>query len=472
MKRPLVSLAILYALGIFSSRKITGSLPSLYVISVVLLILCLVSIKKQRLFNIFLSLFVFLLGAAALKNSQILSQSHISKFVRSKDNLYIIKGWIVNQPFSDSHKTSFVLRTEAIKSGDHGYPCEGNILVQLRGRRELFYGEELILRGPLYRPFGGFSASGRTYRDYLYHQDIRLIMKVKTEADLIRLHKTRGFMLKRLAFWLKARMEKILFRNTSSLTQGILGAVILGEKRRVPRFVHHAMMKSGTLHILVVSGQNVGIVGFMILSILKLLGLARKSRFTIAILSLVIYCLMTGASTPVVRSTIMAIILLLGSILKREPDIRQSLALAFLFILLFNPRQLFDVGFQLSFACVTSLIYLYPKMRMFLRIQRIRFFYFRFLLDGVLVSLSCWLATIGLIAYYFRMFSPVTVLANLVIVPLAALMTLCGFSLIGIGSMCSALAPSFANTCDFLVLAMVRLNAFLVNLPMASLYLG
>ncbi len=472
MKRPLVSLSILYALGISFSRKITGSFPALYAISFLLLILCLVSIKKQRLFNIFLSLFVFLLGATALKNFQTLSTSHVSKFIHSKDNLYVIKGCIANQPFSDSHKTSFVLRTEAIKSGDASYSCEGNILVQLRGCKGFFYGEELILRGPLRRPYAGFNASGRSYRDYLYHQDIRLIMRVKTEADLIRLHKTRGFILKRFAFWLKDRMEKVFFRHTTSLTQGILGAVILGEKRRVPRFVHYAMMKSGTLHVLVVSGHNVGIVGFMILFLLKLMGLARRSRFCIAILSLVVYCFMTGASTPVVRSTTMAFIMLLGAILKRELDIRNSLALAFLLILLFNPRQLFDVGFQLSFVCVASLIYLYPKLNSLFKIKLIRGRCFQFLIDGFSASLSCWLATIGFIAYYFRIFSPVTVLANLVIVPLAALMTLCGFSLIGIGGMCPALAPSFAHTCDFLVLAMVRLNAFLVNLPLAFFYLG
>ncbi|KPK98889.1 MAG: hypothetical protein AMJ95_02095 [Omnitrophica WOR_2 bacterium SM23_72] len=472
MKRPLVSLAILYALGIFFFRKITVPISTLYVLSVTLLMLCLLSTKKQRIFNIFLSFFIFFLGAVALKNTQVLSHSHVSQFVRSKDNPYIIKGWIANQPFSDNHKTSFVLRTEVIKSGEHSYSCEGNILVQLKGRKDLFYGEELILRGQLYRPFGGFSASGRSYRDYLYDRDVRLMMKVKTEADLIRLHKTRGFMPRRFALWLKGRMEKVLFRHTSSLTQGVLGAVILGDKKRVPRFFHNSMMKSGTLHILVVSGLHVGIVGFMILFILKLLGLTRRSRSFIAILSLVIYCFMTGVSTPVVRATIMAIILLLGSILKREPDICNSLALAFLFILLINPRQLFDVGFQLSFACVISLIYFYPKMRMLLRIQQIRFACLRFLLDGVFVSLSCWLATMWFIARYFRMFSPVTVLANLIIVPLAVLMTLCGFSLIVIGGFFASLAPILANTCDFLVATLVRVNTFLVNLPLAFFYLG
>ncbi|MFH0826600.1 MAG: ComEC/Rec2 family competence protein [Candidatus Omnitrophota bacterium] len=472
MKRPLVSLAILYALGIFFSAQIRISLFLLCVISAVSLILCLFFSKNTRFFNIFLSVFIFLLGVTGLKNSQTLSQNHISRFFRFKNEPSVIKGYIANQPFSDNHKTSFVLRTEAVKDGDHSYSCEGNILVQLRVAKKLFYGEELILRGRLYRPIGGLSASGRSYRDYLYDRDIRLMMKVKTEADLVRLHKTRGFIFKRLAFWLKAKMEKILIRDTSSLTQGILGAVILGDKKRVPRFVHNIMMKSGTLHILVVSGLHVGIVGFMILFILKLLGLARRSRSCIAILSLVIYCFMTGASTPVVRATIMATLLLLGSMLKREPDIRNSLALAFLFILLINPRQLFDVGFQLSFACVTSLIYFYPKMRVFFRIQQIRFACLRFLLDGALVSLSCWLATMGFVAYYFRMFSPVTVLANLLIVPLAALMTLCGFSLIGIGSFFAGLVPILANTCDFLVAALVRLNTFLVNLPLAFFYLG
>jgi competence protein ComEC len=94
-----------------------------------------------------------------------------------------------------------------------------------------------------------------------------------------------------------------------------------------------------------VSGFNVGIVSFIGIIFLKLLRLPRKICFNIAILCLIVYCLITGAFTSVARVTVMAIFFMLGLLLKREPDIYNSLSVAGLFILVINPRQLFDIGF-------------------------------------------------------------------------------------------------------------------------------
>ncbi len=219
------------------------------------------------------------------------------------------------------------------------------------------------------------------------------------------------------------------------------------------------------------SGFNVGIVSFIIILFLKLIRLPRKIRFAIAIPCLVIYCLMTGASTPVVRATVMAIVFMLGFLAKREPDIYNSLSVAWLFILVSNPTQLFDIGFQLSFSSVIAIVYLYPRIKSNLRIESFKIKYLRFLLEGCLVSFSAWLGTMGFIAYYFKIFSPVTVLANIFIVPLATLITLCGFSLIVMSLIFLPLAPFFASASELLVISLIKINAFLLKLPAAYLYL-
>lgn len=473
MKKPLVGLAAIHALGILSGDRIPVSFALLYPLAAALILIGLLCVKKQLVFNVILSLFIFTLGALSIKNSRHLSKCHISKIIRYQcDEPYIVKGMIANRPLPKNNKISFILKAQIIKSGGISFSCDGNILVSLSSRQNFSYGEEIILAGKLRRPFGGFGRLGRSYRQYLADQDIWFLMNVKTEADLIRLNKNSGFILKRLALWLEGKMEEALFRYAAPLTAGILDAMILGEKKYVPGFVNNAMMKSGTVHILVVSGFNVGIVTFIILLFLKFLRLPRNLRYAATIPCLILYCLMTGASNPVVRATIMAVVFLLSALIKREPDIYNSCALAFLSILLFNPRQLFDVGFQLSFVCVASLIFLYPKIKASLKIRSLPRKCFRFLLDGFLVSLSCWLATAGFIAYYFKMFSPITVAANVIIVPLATLMTLCGFSLIFIGFLCPNLAPYFANTCDVLAVILVKLNAFLIKLPAACLLLS
>lgn len=429
------------------------------------------------IFNIILLCLLFLLVYAILKNSRILPKCHISKFVSYKnEEPYIVKGIVESEPVLKDKKTTLLLKAEAMQAGVSNRACCGNLLVNLKYKDEIKYGEELILRGYLRRPFGRNDRFGHSYRDYLYNQGIYFIMNVKTEADVVKLNINKGFPLTRFSVWLKQKMESIIFNHTSRITAAVLGAMILGEKRHIPWFVNNSMMKSGTLHILVVSGFNVGIVSFIIFLILKIIRLPRKPRFVLTIPLLIIYCLVTGASNPVMRATIMAIVFIIANLIKREPNIFNSLGIAAVLILMVNPRQLFDVGFQLSFASVLSIICIYPALSKLITTACSRkggvypkIKYIRFLVDGFLVSFSAWLGTMGFIAYYFRIFSPVTVLANIFIVPLAALITLSGISLIIISLIFPALAPFFAITAELEVFVLLKINAFLVSLPFAYL---
>ncbi len=157
---------------------------------------------------------------------------------------------------------------------------------------------------------------------------------------------------------------------------------------------------------------------------------------------------------------------------KREPDIYNSCAVACLFILCFSPNQLFDIGFQLSFVSVICIVYLYPKIKSLLRVESFKRKYIKFLIDGFLVSFSAWVGTAVFIAYYFKMVSPVTPFANIFIVPLASLITLCGFSLIFVELAVPFLAPFFAGACELAVLLLLKANAFLISLPGAYFYLS
>jgi len=427
-----------------------------------------VKITREFFLDYILICLAFSLGFIAFKNSTILPKCHISNFIHYKANVpFIVKGIIVNTPELKNGKGTFLFKAEEIQSEKFNHSCCGNILVNLKEEKKLNYGKELVLRGNLYRPFSKTSSSGVSYKEYLYNQGIYLVMNVKTAADLIELNKNKGFILRRLAFWLKEKMEAIIYRNTSKLTAAILDAMVLGEKNDVPWFVNYSMMKSGTLHILVVSGFNVGIILFIVLLALKLIRIPRMARFLIAVPVLIIYCLITGASNPVVRATIMAAVFIGAYLIKREPDIYNALAIAAVFILMINPRQLFDIGFQLSFASVLSIVCLYPKLKSLLRVELLKVKLLKFFLEGCLVSFSAWLGTMGFIAYYFRTFSPITVLANIFIVPLATLITLSGISLMIVGSISPALARIFAFSTELEVFVLLKINAFLVSLPFA-----
>ncbi len=470
MKRPLVWIAIIFSLGIALGNFLRLSFVLVYILILIVFIGSLTLLKKERIFFILLFLSIFLLGIAAIKNKQVLPRCHVLKYLKYKSNdTYIIKGFIASHPIAKLSKTSFIFMTEEIQINHLKYNCCGYILVYAP-KKDLSYGEELILRGKLYKPFYRSSSRQKSYRDYLYHQGIYCMMNVESASHAVRLNKNKGFLYKRFALWLKDRIEKTISSYVSPAAASILGAMILGEKRNIPAFVYNSMVKSGTVHILVVSGFNVGIVAFIIVLFLRLIRTHRKIRLYVACPLLMLYCLMTGASTPVVRATVMAIVFMFAYLVKREPDIYNSCALASLFILGMNPRQLFDVGFQLSFASVISIVFLYPKIKSLLHTEALKIKGLQYLIDSCLISLSAWLGTMGFVAYYFKIFSPVTVLANLLIVPLASLITLCGFSLVSTALVCPPLAFLFASTSELIVAILLKINSLLLKLPEAYFY--
>lgn len=383
----------------------------------------------------------------------------------------MLKGFVNSQPEFKDNRTTFVFATEEIFFTRLKLKCCGNILVFIKTKLDFDYGDQLLLQGGLYRPFNRSASGQRSYGNYLASQGIYAVMQVRTKAHVVLLPRNRGWPMRRFALWLKKKIETIIYRRLSPVSASIVDAMVLGEKRHISPVIYKSMMRSGTVHILVVSGFNVGIVVFSLVSLLKLLRIQRRMRFLIALPLIIIYCLITGASNPVVRATIMAVIFMFAYLVKRQPDIYNSCCLAALFILAINPRQLFDVGFQLSFASVIAIVWIYPRLKRLLRAEKLKVKPLQFPVDGCLVSLSAWLGTMGFIAYYFKMVSPITVLANVFIVPLASLINLCGFGLVMLEFVSVYLASSFASATEFSVKLLIQLNNLLISLPKAYFYL-
>lgn len=432
----------------------------IYFCAFILLITCAVFVKKDLVSKILFSCLSFVLGTLLLLNSYILPKSHISHLIFYKsDTVFTVKGFINSQPQLKEGKFTFLFRTQELEFNSAHYKSSGDILVYLKEAKSLVYGEAFILRGAIHKPFK------------LYGDRVSGIMRVNSPGCAVSLGKNYGHPIIRLSLFLKDKIEAIIYQRLSKLAAGVLDAMVLGEKSNIPSVVYDSMSKAGTVHILVVSGFNVGVVASIAVLLLKVLGISRRVRCFLVIICLIIYCFATGASSPVVRATIMAVFFLAGIIIKREADIRNSLALAALFILFLSPRDLFSISFQLSFSCVAAIVFLYPKLQAFFRSESIRPKILKSIAQGCLVSLSTWLVTLWLVAYYFRFFSPVTVLANIFIVPLATLITLCGFSLVVVALVFPAGANFFASSIELFVALLINLNNFFTRLPFAYLYL-
>jgi competence protein ComEC len=334
--------------------------------------------------------------------------------------------------------------------------------------QELNYGDSLTLIGNLNLP-PGFGRR-QSYRQFLNRQGIYLVMPIKDSRQIIRQDKSGGSLWLKGCLRLRTYLDQIISRYLPDLAAGVLSAMVLGQKRNIPWLVNDSMVKSGTVHILVVSGFNVGMVIFVINLLLKILRLRRRLRIILTVVCLLVYCLMTGASNPVVRATVMGLVFLTAYFLKRDADIYNSLFGAALLILAFNPKQIFDIGFQLSFVSVLAIVYLYPKLSSMAGLEACRNKVLKFIAEGCLVSFSAWLGTLGIIALNFQILAPVTVLANIFIVPLATLITLCGFALVLSGLFIPALAYLISFPTALLINLLLNINAALIKLPWAYIY--
>jgi len=206
----------------------------------------------------------------------------------------------------------------------------------------------------------------------------------------------------------KLRFKGIINYYLPPAEAGFTQGILLGERSGISLETRQVFAETGTIHILAISGLHVGIIATILYFLLKLCGLKRISRSLLIIIFLTCYAFITGSRAPVVRATIMASVYLIGLMMERENNSLNTLSLAALVILLINPQELFQIGFQLSFITVLTIVTLAPRLPG-------RYF---------AVSLAAWLGSAPLVAGYFGIISPVAILANLVVIPLLSLVIL------------------------------------------------
>ncbi|MBM4030263.1 MAG: ComEC/Rec2 family competence protein [Planctomycetes bacterium] len=228
-------------------------------------------------------------------------------------------------------------------------------------------------------------------------------------------------------------------------------ALVLGDRTDVGDDLEEAFARTGTIHLLAVSGFNVGVVAWVMWVIAAAIGLGRQASGLLVLCAVVAYALVTGAPPSVVRAAVMSGAFVLSILGRRQMDLVQSAALAAIVLLVARPFDLFNVGFQLSFVAVLGIILLIEDVGAPLRPRKSLFELaageegvgrWRRLLRAAHwtgaraggVTLAAWLAVFPLTAFYFNTFSPITLVANLIAAPLAAALTALGFIHIGLAA--------------------------------------
>ena len=453
---PLAIVCILFCLGIWAAKSVHIPLFFIYVSCALFLLTALISLEKKILFSVSLGIAVFLAGFLHLTSVQTYPANHITKFVSDNPQKVYIRGKVASNPefsrtFYHSKKTTFTFRASDLKIEENWQGVQGLIKVTLYGERRVEYGDELLLQGSLARPPGLRNPGGFNYRQYLANHNIFGAFKVKEKDAFLFLGDTVpiGNRAVSRTKWttsllrFKQGLHKIIYQHLAPPQAALLSAILLGERAGLSQDIKDLFVKTGTIHILAISGLHIGLIAFILIALLRSSRLPRRLTFILTIFLLISYALLSGARPSVVRATIMAVIILLGLVINREPKIYNSLGLAALVILIFNPRYLFDAGFQLSFLSVVSIVYFTPKIEKFFPARRGIFFY---LIRAFAVSLSAWIGIAPLAAYYFNIVSPVAILANLMVIPCLFLVVSAGACFLFFAYLYAPLGAVFGQT--------------------------
>lgn len=203
-----------------------------------------------------------------------------------------------------------------------------------------------------------------------------------------------------------------------SIYNALADALILGERNNIDDSTEELFRNGGIIHLLAVSGLHTGYI-ILIFYLLAARG-GLKLRLLFSIIGIILFILISGGSVSVIRAGIMAIVFMIAILTGRDRNGFNSLAAAFLFILLVNPYELFEAGFQLSFIAVTGIL---------ISIRFLNRYYEKKLITGfkrktitfLTVNLSAWIFTLPIVLFHFGGFTYSGLLNNIVAIPLTGI---------------------------------------------------
>jgi competence protein ComEC len=199
----------------------------------------------------------------------------------------------------------------------------------------------------------------------------------------------------------------------------VASALVLGYKADLDDTLRNAYAASGAMHVLAVSGLHVGIIYMVLTVILKLIPFLHRVKWLRALILLAalwLFALITGLSPSVMRAATMFSFIAAGEALRRRAYIYNSIAASAFILLLVNPANLFEVGFQLSYLAVIAIVFLHPFLYGLLSFKHR-------LADDLwnltCVSLAAQAGTAPLALFYFHQFPMYFILSNFVVIPAA-----------------------------------------------------
>ncbi|GAB3532813.1 ComEC/Rec2 family competence protein [Pontibacter brevis] len=318
---------------------------------------------------------------------------------------------------------STVLRVQQVQVNGAWQQTEGKVQLYIphdsENAYELNYGDVLLVKGAPQEVVSPGNPNQFDYRQYLANKGIYHRHYLQAfQAQKISIALPNPVLA--ASIHLRRNLDQLLRDKVEARREyAISSALILGVKDELDNSIRSAYASTGTMHVLAVSGLHVGLIYLVLVWLFRHVAPSRRQRVLQAVLILALlwtYAFLTGLSPSVLRAVVMFSFVAVGTAIKRQTNIYNTIAIAAAVLLLLNPYNLKEVGFQLSFLAVLGIVYLQPKLYQLLEVNN-------WVLDKVwmyfTVAVAAQIATLPLGLFYFHQFPVYFWFANLVVVPAA-----------------------------------------------------
>ena len=260
---------------------------------------------------------------------------------------------------------------------------------------------------------------------------------------------------------INARID-LLFKDYTNAT---IKAVILGDKSGLTSELKEIYSLSGTAHVLAVSGLHTGIIASIIFVFLGFVS-NRIVKLIIFTIGISFFVVISGMQDSAIRAAVLAICLLFAYTFQYRYTLLNVFSFAVLLIILFNPSILYSTGFQMSIGSVAGIIIFYePIQKFFKRIFLEQNKLMSFIINSFTVTLAASIIISPIVAYYFGIYSFVSPLTNLIIIPIFSFILIFGIISLLFSFISIEFASYYSEVANFLIKISESINYYSISLP-------
>src|SRR5688500_10262698 len=385
--------------------------------------------KRKFQFNsingLLINILLFIAGACLVWKKDIRHNKEWIGHINQKVDYFVVR---LSEPLVEKQNSFKALaELELISTGSKKQKAKGKIIVYFKKDstiKHLDYGSQIVFTKSLQEIKNSGNPGSFNYRQYCLQQGISHQVYLTAEEMAVLPEKNKAF-IQNFLFETRHEVISILRRFIpGEKEQGLAEALLIGYKDDLDKNLVQSYSNTGVVHIIPISGLHLGLIYWLLLLLTRPIRKKKNLtwlRFLIIISSLWIFSLLAGGGPSVLRSAVMFSCIAFGEVLNKKGSIYNTLALSAFLLLAWNPFWLLDVGFQLSYTAVLSIVIFFKPIY--------NWFYFEnkaidWLWKLNALTLAAQILTLPISIYHFHQFPVLFLFANLLAVPLSSLIVI------------------------------------------------